>query len=91
MPLDTTSDTQKLQLYHVRGSIYVLSGAGANITLSIGDDGILMVDTGRSGRTDEVLAAVRDFISYLKFGGEVSGWGQSEINDGRRLAAEIRV
>ena len=30
----------------MRGNIYVLIGAGANITLSVGLDGVLLVDSG---------------------------------------------
>ena len=42
----------------VRGNIYVLMGAGANITLSVGLDGVLMVDSGSAA--DERSGAGRD-------------------------------
>jgi glyoxylase-like metal-dependent hydrolase (beta-lactamase superfamily II) len=42
----------------VRGNIYMLVGAGGNITLSVGPDGVLMVDTGLANMTDKVLAAI---------------------------------
>ena len=39
--------------------VYMLVGAGANLVLQIGDDGVLMVDTGNAASSEKVLAAVR--------------------------------
>ena len=47
-----------LEVLHVRGNIYVLFGAGGNITLSVGPDGVLMVDSGSADTADAVLAAI---------------------------------
>jgi glyoxylase-like metal-dependent hydrolase (beta-lactamase superfamily II) len=55
-----TEDTE-LHILPVQGNIYMLVGAGGNITLSIGKDGILLVDTGFAHVSDKVLAAVRKF------------------------------
>ncbi len=43
----------------VQGNIYMLVGAGANITVQVGDTGVLLVDAGLSSMSDQVLAAVR--------------------------------
>lgn len=43
----------------VQGSIYMLVGAGANITLQTGKNGLLLVDTGLEGMADQTLAAIR--------------------------------
>jgi cyclase len=43
----------------VQGHVYMLVGAGGNITVQIGDDGVLLVDTGLPQMSDKVLAAVR--------------------------------
>jgi len=48
-----------IKVLPVRGNIYVLMGAGANITLSVGLDGVLMVDSGSAEMSDQVLSAVR--------------------------------
>jgi glyoxylase-like metal-dependent hydrolase (beta-lactamase superfamily II) len=37
----------------------MLAGAGANLTVQIGDDGVLLVDTGSAATSDKVLAAIR--------------------------------
>jgi cyclase len=48
-----------LQIVPVRGNIYMLAGAGGNITLSVGKDGVLMVDSGLEQSADRVLAAIQ--------------------------------
>ena len=48
-----------IQVLPVRGNVYMLLGAGANITASVGRDGVLMVDVGRAQMSDQVLAAIR--------------------------------
>jgi cyclase len=50
---------QNIEVVPVRGHIYLLAGAGANITLSVGPDGVFMVDAGLPQMTDQVLAAIR--------------------------------
>jgi len=49
----------ELHILPVQGNIYMLVGAGANITVSVGFDGTLLVDTGSEQMTDQVLAAVK--------------------------------
>ena len=53
---DPEADFQTL---HVRGPIYMIAGAGANITVSVGLDGVLLVDTGSTAMTDKVLSEIR--------------------------------
>jgi glyoxylase-like metal-dependent hydrolase (beta-lactamase superfamily II) len=43
----------------VRGKVYMLVGAGGNITVHGGDDGVLLVDSGLESMSDKVLEAVR--------------------------------
>jgi glyoxylase-like metal-dependent hydrolase (beta-lactamase superfamily II) len=42
----------------LRGNVYLLVGAGANITLSVGREGVLLVDAGNAQAADKVIAAV---------------------------------
>jgi cyclase len=39
--------------------IYMIVGAGANITAQVGNDGVVLVDTGTAQNSDKVLAALR--------------------------------
>jgi glyoxylase-like metal-dependent hydrolase (beta-lactamase superfamily II) len=49
----------KVELQHVRGNVYMIAGAGANITLQVGDDVVIVVDSGLPERSEEVLSAIR--------------------------------
>jgi cyclase len=64
----------ELHVLPVRGHIYMISGAGGNITASVGDDGILLVDTGLANMTDKVMAAVN------QLGQTVASKGLSNVN-----------
>lgn len=49
----------EVHVLHVQGKVYMLVGAGGNITMQVGDDGVMLVDTGLAGASDKVLAAIR--------------------------------
>src|SRR6185436_10060263 len=46
-------------MMHVQGQVWMLVGAGPNLAVQIGDEGVLLVDTGKRGMSDEVLKAIR--------------------------------
>ncbi len=48
----------EVQVLPVQGNVWVLIGAGANITVQAGNEGILVVDTGTAAMSDKVLAAI---------------------------------
>lgn len=50
-----------IRIIPVRGNIYMIAGAGANITMSVGNDGVLLVDTGVGPTAERLLAAIRQF------------------------------
>jgi cyclase len=52
-------DTQGLELLHVQGNVSMLAGAGGNIAVQVGKDGILLVDAGAAAMTDKVVQTVR--------------------------------
>lgn len=49
----------ELEVLHVRGNVYMLAGAGANIAVQVGSSGKLMVDTGVAAMSDKVIAAMQ--------------------------------
>ncbi len=52
-----------VRVTRVQGNVYMLAGAGGNIAMQVGRDGIVLVDSG-DGRTDDALmAAVRTISS----------------------------
>jgi glyoxylase-like metal-dependent hydrolase (beta-lactamase superfamily II) len=48
-----------LQTIHVQGNVYLIAGGGSNVAVQIGDDGVVVVDTGGGTKTDRLLAAIR--------------------------------
>ena len=64
-PPAATASSRAFRSCPVRGNVYMLLGAGGNITVSVGRDGVLMVDTGRAQMTDQVLAAIRQLQREL--------------------------
>jgi len=54
---------QALSLYHVKGQVYVLDGAGVNVTVQIGDEAIVFVDTPEPQYIDEMMALIRQISS----------------------------
>jgi cyclase len=55
-PHDYSKD--EVHLLKVQGNIYMLVGAGGNITLQAGDEGVLLVDSGLAPMSEKVLAAI---------------------------------
>jgi len=45
---------------HISGDVYALIGGGANIVVSVGDEGVFVVDTGAAAQWDNIIAAIRD-------------------------------
>jgi len=56
----------KVESVHIAGNVYLIAGAGANIVVSDGGDGVVMVDSGAGPATENVLAAVRDVHRMLR-------------------------
>ena len=61
----------QVHIFHIRGPIYMLVGAGGNITASVGRDGVLLVDTGLANMTDKVLAAISELQRETASNGQV--------------------
>ena len=43
----------------VQGNVHMIVGAGANIAVQVGQDGIMVVDAGAAGTSEKVLAAIK--------------------------------
>lgn len=59
VPLAAEAQQHRIDTFHVQGNVYMLIGAGANVAVQTGDDGILVVDTGSRETREDVLAAIR--------------------------------
>ena len=47
-----------LDVLPVQGNVYMIAGAGGNVTVQIGDMGVLVVDTGLAQNSDKLIAAI---------------------------------
>jgi glyoxylase-like metal-dependent hydrolase (beta-lactamase superfamily II) len=75
--LNATVDSAdgNIEVLQIRGNVYLIGGAGANIVVSAGDEGVLMVDSGRAENTDKVLEAVKNLTMEMnKFRQPVTGF-----------------
>jgi len=50
---------ESIETYHVQGNVHALLGAGANVAVQVGADGVLVVDTGARASREALLAAIR--------------------------------
>jgi glyoxylase-like metal-dependent hydrolase (beta-lactamase superfamily II) len=56
-------DTTNIHVLHVRGNVYMLVGAGSNITVQVGEQYVIVIDTGLPQFADEVISVVRKISS----------------------------
>jgi glyoxylase-like metal-dependent hydrolase (beta-lactamase superfamily II) len=86
-PRLATVPAGEIQILPVQGNVHMLVGAGGNITVQAGDDGVLMVDTGLASMSQKVIAAMRSistkplrYIINTNAGAEYTG-GNAAIAD----------
>jgi glyoxylase-like metal-dependent hydrolase (beta-lactamase superfamily II) len=48
-----------LEVLPVQGKVHMIVGAGGNVSAQVGDEGVLLVDSGSPGQSRKILAAVR--------------------------------
>lgn len=48
----------QIRAHHVQGTFYYLEGQGGNIGVSVGEDGVVMIDDQFAPLTDKILAAI---------------------------------
>lgn len=60
---DDGSRRTPVEVLQLQPDFYVVVGAGANISVQIGEDGVVLVDTGASTMAEQVLAAIEALTS----------------------------
>lgn len=73
-----------LNWWPVRDNIWMLVGAGANITASVGPDGVILVNSGEAGASERVLAALEELQT------ELNAFGLLDRKEPERGGAETR-
>jgi len=86
------STDPNLHILPVQGNIYMLVGAGGNIAMSVGGDGILLVDSGKQEMADRVLKVSLDLATRVvgspapnncagvRCAGSPFGWSSPSLN-----------
>ena len=89
-PAPAWESSGDIRSFHVQGNVYLLVGAGANIAVQTGDEGVLVVDTGLPQHAEKVLAAIRKlsdkpirYIINTQFGPEHVGGNDLIAKAGR--------
>jgi cyclase len=57
--LGAQSSTAAVEVVQIRPNFYVIGGAGGNILMQVGQEGVVLVDSGTTATADAVLAAIR--------------------------------
>ena len=91
-------DAIDLRISHVAGNIHMLEGRGGNIGLSIGDDGVIMIDDQFAPLTDRIVAAIGEvtdeeirFLINTHVHGDHVGGNENLGNAGVLIFANDRV
>jgi cyclase len=59
------TDEAEIQILPVQGNVYMLVGAGANIAVSVGRDGVLVVDTGSPDMSEQLLETIQELAEAI--------------------------
>ena len=51
-------DNVEVRALHVQGNVWMLVGAGGNVTVQVGDEGVLLVDSSLAEMSDRIRAAI---------------------------------
>ncbi len=57
---DSSRLRERLMVVPVHGQVHIIAGAGGNITMQAGDEGVVLVDTGVAATADKVVAAYKE-------------------------------
>jgi cyclase len=84
----------EVEILHVQGGVYMLVAGDANVTAQVGEQGVLLVDTGDAHMSDTLLAAIRTlspapirYIVNTSAGHDRVGGNASLATAGLNLAA----
>ena len=87
--------TAGLETIQIRPNVYVIFGAGANVTVHVGEDGLVLVDSGSTEMADTLLKAVKSISPrrvrlIINTSADVDHVGGNAVIGGSRYSAEPR-
>ena len=90
-------DNVQVHVLPVQGNVYMLVGAGGNVTVQVGKDGVLIVDTEFAPMADKILAAIRTlsngpirYIINTHYHGDHTGGNEKLRTAGSTIAGAQR-
>ncbi|MBX2816372.1 MAG: MBL fold metallo-hydrolase [Saprospiraceae bacterium] len=91
-------DDVEIKIHPVTQDIYMLEGAGGNIGVLVGEDGVLIVDTQYGPLSEKITAAIRTlsdgeirYVANTHFHGDHSGGNKNFANAGAQIIAHENV
>ena len=91
-------DDVEIQAEAVTPGIYMLTGQGGNIGVSVGDDGVFIIDDQFAPLTEKILTAIAelsdkpvDFVINTHWHGDHSGGNENLAGEGARIVAHDNV
>src|SRR6476469_4456886 len=61
--LSQLADAPQVGVLHVKGNVYLIYGAGTNITMQVGDQVAVLVDAGPVEWSEQIRTAIRGLTS----------------------------
>src|SRR5215207_6326554 len=58
-PAKGPAQTATVRSLHVQGNVWMINAATVNVAVQIGDQGVLLVDTGTEGLAEAILTEIR--------------------------------
>jgi glyoxylase-like metal-dependent hydrolase (beta-lactamase superfamily II) len=87
-----------IEVLPVQGNVYAITGAGANIAVQIGDDGVVLVDTGVAASNERVMNAIRQlsskpirFVVNTNARADHTGANEQFARSGRKMGGGLLV
>lgn len=91
-------DAVEISTHHVAGTVHYLAGRGGNVGLSVGDDGVVMIDDQFAPLTDRIVEAIRGisngnvrFLINTHVHGDHTGGNENLGRMGVDILAQDRV
>lgn len=95
---DVDWDAVEISTHHVRGTVHYVAGRGGNIGLSVGEDGVIMIDDQFAPLTDRIVDAIQGisngdirFLINTHVHGDHTGGNENLGRMGILILAQDRV
>jgi cyclase len=62
--IQTYAQQSSVEVLQLRPDFYMIAGAGGNVAVQIGSDGVVVVDSGTADKADEIIAAIKKLTNH---------------------------